>query len=180
MISSRAALLVACLLLALPVAVAAQGPTGKAAAANPTPNAAQNPECPRWRTAFAGMPMRMVSIQAGARTLALRVKLADSGERQAGGFQCATPEEIKRHLILFDFGREIFTQFHMQNVPAALDIAFIKDDGRIFAILKMDPSPTELYGPFGEFRYALEAHAGFFASQGIRQGESKLVLPAAR
>ena len=95
------------------------------------------------------MPMRMVSIQAGARTLALRVKMADSGERQAGGFQCATPEEIKRHLILFDFGKEIFTQFHMQNVPAALDIAFIKDDGRIFAILKMDPSPTELYGPLG-------------------------------
>jgi uncharacterized membrane protein (UPF0127 family) len=112
-------------------------------------------------------------------SLALRVKMADSGERQAGGFQCATPEEIKRHLILFDFGKEIFTQFHMQNVPAALDIAFVKDDGRIFAILKMDPSPTELYGPLGPFRYALEAHAGFFASQGIRQGEARLVTPVA-
>ena len=32
----------------------------------------------------------------------------------------------------------------------------------------------------GEFRYALEAHAGFFASQGIRQGEAELVLPAPR
>ena len=180
MIRSRAALLAACLLLALTVApAAAQDPAGKPAS-HPPQNPAQNPECPRWRTAFAGMPMRMVSIQAGSRTLALRVKLADSGERQAGGFQCATPDEIKRHLILFDFGKEIFTQFHMQNVPAALDIAFIKGDGRIFAILKMDPSPTELYGPFGEFRYALEAHAGFFASQGIRQGEAKLVLPAAR
>ena len=176
MIRPCAALLVACLLLALPAAPAvAQDPAGK-----PTSTPASSPECPRWRTAFAGMPMRMVSIQTGARTLALRVKVADSGERQAGGFQCATPEEIKRHLILFDFGREIFTQFHMQNVPAALDIAFIKDDGRIFSILKMDPSPTELYGPFGEFRYALEAHAGFFASQGIRQGEAKLVLPATR
>ena len=176
MIRLRAARLAACLLLTLFVApAAAQSPEGKAAA-SPAPN----PECPRWRTAFAGMPMRMVSIQAGARTLALRVKLADSGERQAGGFQCATPDEIKRQLILFDFGKEIFTQFHMQNVPAALDIAFIKGDGRIFAILKMDPSPTELYGPFGEFRYALEAHAGFFASQGIRQGEAKLVLPATR
>ncbi|HZP38083.1 MAG TPA: DUF192 domain-containing protein [Methylomirabilota bacterium] len=180
MIASRVARLGTCLLLAAIVApAAAQGPAGKAAPA-PAPAAAPNPECPRWRAAFAGMPMRMVSIQAGARTLALRVKLADSGERQAAGFQCATPEEIKRHLILFDFGRQTFTQFHMQNVPAALDIAFIKDDGRIFAILKMDPSPTELYGPFGEFRYALEAHAGFFASQGIRQGEARLLLPDAR
>jgi uncharacterized membrane protein (UPF0127 family) len=160
------------LLLVAAVGAIAQGP--RPAAAPP------NPECPRWREAFAGMPLRMVSIQAGARTLALRVKMADTGERQAGGFQCATPEEIKRHLILFDFGREIFTQFHMQNVPAALDIAFVKDDGRIFAILKMDPSPTELYGPLGPFRYALEAHAGFFASQGIRQGEARLVVPPAR
>jgi uncharacterized membrane protein (UPF0127 family) len=171
-IRPRAALLAVTLLLAaLAPAATAQGPGGK-----PAPN----PECPRWREAFASMPLRMVSIQAGSRTLALRVKLADTGERQAGGFQCATPDEIKRHLILFDFGKEIFTQFHMQNVPAALDIAFIKDDGRIFAILKMDPSPTELYGPLGEFRYALEAHAGFFASQGIRQGEARLVVPAAR
>ena len=172
MIRPRAALLAATLLLAaLAPAATAQSPASKAA---------PNPECPRWRDAFASMPLRMVSIQSGTRTLALRVKMADSGERQAGGFQCATPDEIKRHLILFDFGKEIFTQFHMQNVPAALDIAFIKGDGRIFAILKMDPSPTELYGPLGEFRYALEAHAGFFASQGIRQGEARLVVPTAR
>jgi uncharacterized membrane protein (UPF0127 family) len=171
-IRARAALLAAILLLAaLTPAATAQGPTGAPAS---------NPECARWRSAFAGMPLRMVSIQAGSRALALRVKDADTGERQAGGFQCATPDEIKRYLILFDFGKEIVTQFHMQNVPAALDIAFIKNDGRIFAILKMDPSPTELYGPFGEFRYALEAHAGFFASQGIRQGEARLVVPAAR
>jgi len=172
MIRSRVTWLAATLLLAALVPVAtAQGPAGKAA---------PNPECPRWREAFAGMPLRMVSIQAGSRNLALRVKLADSGERQAGGFQCAAHDEIKRHLILFDFGKEIFTQFHMQNVPAALDIAFVKDDGRIFAILKMDPSPTELYGPLGPFRYALEAHAGFFASQGIQQGEARLVVSPAR
>src|ERR1700687_4619278 len=145
MIRPRAALLAATFLLsALAPAATAQSPTAKAA---------PNRECPRWRDAFATMPLRMVSIQAGTRTLALRVKMADRGERQAGGFQCATPEEIKRHLILFDFGKEIFTQFHMQNVPAALDIAFIKNDGGIFAILKMDPSPTELYGSLGALCY---------------------------
>ncbi len=168
---SRVAVLAALLLvLAVPAAVA-QSP-----ARSPVPN----PECPRWRETFAGMPIRMVSVQVGSRSIALRVKTADTGERQAGGFQCATPEEIKRNLILFDFGREIVTQFHMQNVPAALDIAFVKEDGRIFAILRMDPSPTELYGPLGPFRYAVEAHAGFFASQGIRQGEARLVLSPAR
>lgn len=171
MLARAAAMVALTLTLAVPAATA-QGPAKSAAL--------QNPECPRWRESFAGMPIRMVSVQAGARSIALRVKAADTGERQAGGFQCATPEEIKRHLILFDFGREIVTQFHMQNVPAALDIAFVKEDGRIFAILKMDPSPTEMYGPLGPFRYAIEAHAGFFASQGIRQGEARLVLPPAR
>lgn len=178
MTRARAATLATALLLAVSVSGApAQGPKPKSA---PTQNPAQNPECPRWREAFASMPMRMLSIQAGSRTFALRVKLADTGERQAAGFQCATADEIDRNMILFDFGKEIFTQFHMQNVPAPLGIAFIKDDGRMFAILKMDPSPTELYGPLGPFRYALEAHASFFASQGIRQGEARLVVSPAR
>jgi uncharacterized membrane protein (UPF0127 family) len=141
---------------------------------------AQDPDCPRWRAAFAAMPLEMVTIRIGAKTLAVRVKAADTPERQMGGFQCATPEEIQRHLVLFDFGDEIITQFHMRNVPAPLDIAFVKADGRIFSILRMDPSPTQLYGPLGPFRYALEARAGFYASQGIRQGEAQLVLPAGR
>jgi len=141
---------------------------------------AQDPDCQRWRDAFSGMPFKMVTIQAGGKTLAVRVKAADNSERHAGGFQCATHEEIQRNLILFDFGDEIMTQFHMKNVPAPLDIAFIKADGRIFSILRMDPSPTKLYGPMGPFRYALEARAGFYESQGIRQGEARLVVPDSR
>jgi len=65
-------------------------------------------------------------------------------------------------------------------VAAPLDIAFIKADGRIFSILRMDPSPTKLYGPMGTFRFALEARAGFYESQGIRQGESRLVISDSR
>lgn len=138
--------------------------------------AGDDAQCRRWRDAFASMPVRMVTLDSGQKTIALRVKLADTPDRQAGGFQCATAQEIQRNLILFDFGQEIFTQFHMQNVPAALDIAFVKEDGRIFSIVRMDPSPTALYGPLGPFRYALEARAGFFESQGIRQGAARLVL----
>jgi uncharacterized membrane protein (UPF0127 family) len=141
---------------------------------------AQDPECPRWREAFNSMPLKMVTLQVGNKTLALRVKAADTADRQAGGFQCATPEQIQRNLILFDFGDEVLTQFHMKNVAKALDIAFIKADGRIFSILKMEPSPTELYGPMGSFRYALEARAGFYADQGIRQGDARLVVTGSR
>jgi len=142
--------------------------------------AAQEGECKRWREAFAAMPVRIVTVQTGAKSMAIRVKVAETTEQAAAGFQCATPQEIQKTLILFDFGREIYSQFHMNNVPAPLDIAFIKGDGNIFAILKMDPSPTALYGPLGEFRFALEARAGFYESQGIKQGEARLVVPAQR
>ena len=141
---------------------------------------AQDGECKRWRAAFASMPVRMVTLQMGAKTVALRVKVAETSEQGAAGFQCSTAEEIQKTLILFDFGREIHTQFHMQNVPAALDIAFVKADGNMFSILKMDPSPTALYGPMGSFRFALEARAGFYESQGVRQGEARLLVPASR
>jgi zinc transport system permease protein len=137
-------------------------------------------ECKRWRAAFATMPVRMVTIQMGAKTVAFRVKVAETSEQGAAGFQCSTPQEIQQTLILFDFGQEIYTQFHMQNVPAALDIAFVKADGNVFSILKMDPSPTALYGPMGNFRFALEARAGFYESQGVRQGEARLLVPVAK
>ncbi len=141
---------------------------------------AEDGECKRWRAAFAAMPIRMVTVQMGTKSMALRVKVAETAEQTAAGFQCATPEEIQKSLILFDFGREIYTQFHMNNVPAALDIAFVKEDGKIFAILRMDPSPTALYGPLGNFRYALEARAGFYEGQGIRQGEARLLTSVPR
>ena len=141
---------------------------------------AQENECKRWREAFAAMPVRMVTVQAGAKTMAIRVKVAETSEQATAGFQCSTSQEIQKTLILFDFGREIYSQFHMNHVPAPLDIAFIKGDGTIFSILKMDPSPTALYGPMGNFRFALEARAGFYESQGIRQGEARLTVPVPR
>jgi uncharacterized membrane protein (UPF0127 family) len=141
---------------------------------------AQDGGCKRWRAAFASMPVRMFTLQTDAKTVAVRVKVAETSEQAAAGFQCSTPQEILNTLILFDFGREIYTQFHMQNVPAALDIAFVKADGNIFSILKMDPSPVALYGPMGSFRFALEARAGFFESLGVRQGEARLLVPAAK
>lgn len=138
---------------------------------------AQEAQCKRHREVFAAMPVKVLTVEAGGKRVALRVKAAETPEQQSTGFQCATAQEIERNLILFDFGREIASQFHMQNVPAALDIAFIKADGRVFAVLQMEPSPTALYGPMGTFRYALEARKGFYQSQGIKPGEARLVVP---
>ena len=136
---------------------------------------ASDAACARWRSAFTDMPTRNVVVDAAGRRLVWPVKVADTRERRAAGFQCATAEEIDRTRILFDFGTEVLTRFHMRNVPAPLEIGFAKGDGRIFAILRMDPSPTALYGPLEPFRYALEARLDFFGSEGIRAGNAQLI-----
>ena len=66
-----------------------------------------------------------------------------------------------------------------RRIAVMATFAFIKADGRIFSILRMEPSATALYGPMGDFRFALEARKGFFESQGLRQGEARLVTPPA-
>ena len=126
------------------------------------------------------MPIKMVTVQVGGKTLALRVKAADDVGAAGGRLPVRHARGDPAHAdpVRLRPARSP-RQFHMNNVPAALDIAFIKADGRIFSILKMDPSPTNLYGPMGTFRFALEARAGFYESQGIRQGEARLWCPAA-
>jgi uncharacterized membrane protein (UPF0127 family) len=142
----------------------------------PADGPAQGDECLRWRTAFAAMPAGTIELETIRGRSQLQVRLAATAEQQAAGFQCATLGEVRDNLILFDFGREILSQFHMQNVSAPLDIAFAKADGRIFAVFRMDPSPTALYGPLGAFRYAVEAPAGFFAARGVTAGTARFII----
>lgn len=111
------------------------------------------------------------------------VKIADEIEEQTMGFQHVGEGVIEKALILFVFSEERSTSFHMQNVLAPLDIAFIKADGTIIEIVRMEPDPsktiaTKLYGPKDNqaFKYALEARAGFFKEHKLSQGKSKLVI----
>ncbi len=139
-----------------------------------------DPECPRWRAAFFSMPVRTVAIETntGPR-VQLSVRVAATEEARRAGFQCAMPEEIARTALLFDFGAEVLRGFHMWNVPAPLDIAFVKASGRIIAILRMEPGARETHGPMARFRYAIETHAGFFRERGIGV-DHVLVLEAPR
>jgi uncharacterized membrane protein (UPF0127 family) len=81
-------------------------------------------------------------------------------------------------LAATDEARGVIGTFHMRNVRASLDIAFGKESGRIFSILRMHPSPVTEYGPMGTFRYAIEARAGFFNETGILVGNSLVLEPS--
>ncbi len=133
--------------------------------------------CPRWRRAFLGLSSQPLVIETtDARRIRVTAKVADTDEARWAGFQCATPDEIRTTVIVFDFQREVLGGFHMQNVVAPLDIAFVKASGRIFSILRMDPSPSARYGPMGAYRYAIEARAGFFKERGISSGDGLVLL----
>ncbi|MEM2172897.1 MAG: DUF192 domain-containing protein, partial [Thermoproteota archaeon] len=99
--------------------------------------------------------------------LELEVRIADEPDERAAGFQNISRSVVEKTLILFIFPEEGYVFFHMRNVEASLDIAFIKADGRIIEIMRMDPDPNRLYAPNESFKYAIEAPLGFFQSKKI-------------
>ena len=111
--------------------------------------------------------------------ISLDVLVADDGFERASGFQHICPEVIERTLILFRFPQELSGRFHMQNVHAPLDIAFMGSNGNVESVLLMQTYTQDerpLYGPPGRFQYALEARAGFFQSHAISPQGSRLLL----
>ena len=125
---------------------------------------------------FRGMEVHRITLvnDLGER-LELAVRVADEPSEQAAGFQYIGRRVIAQSLILFVFPVPFRGLFHMRNVVAPLDIAFIDGDGRVLEVLRMEPG-SKLYGPDEPFQYALEAPAGFMARRHISPQGSYLLL----
>lgn len=113
----------------------------------------------------------------------LSVKLADDVRERAAGFQHICPETINETPILFLFPRPTPVAFHMRNVHAPLDIAFIDADGRIVDIQRMavyaaDPENTinRYYRPRAPITAALETRVGLFATLGVTAGNARIAV----
>jgi uncharacterized membrane protein (UPF0127 family) len=127
------------------------------------------PELERMATAQVRFPSR-----EGA-PVTFTVKLADDSTERAAGFQHICPEDVERTAIWFRFPTANHSAFHMFNVHAPLDIAFLDEAGTITEIQRMEPySPLfpqpRLYSPRRPYRYALETAAGRLAALGIEPG----------
>lgn len=97
----------------------------------------------------------------------MHAKLANTKVARAAGFQRVCESTIERMPIVFEFQREVVPHFHMNNVVAPIDIAFIDKTGRIVSIQAMAPYvlgalKKPLYSPNSPVIYALEVHEGFF------------------
>ena len=140
-----------------------------------TPVAAKS--CQPWPEVLKNMPLEKGKfVSNSGLVIPVSFRLANTSERLAQGFQFACAETINTTNILFDFSRPVVPSFHMNNVVAPLDIAFINELGEIiniylmktYRLLEID-KPT--YRPSKPALYAFEARAGFFSQHKIKVGD---------
>jgi len=122
-----------------------------------------------------GAELSEAANEKHSETIKISVKLANNNATRAAGFQSVCESTIKAQSILFVFANEIQPRFHMRNVVAPLDIAFIDKQGHIVSIQTMQPyvlgslnKPT--YYPPKAVIAALETYDGFFTEYNINLG----------
>lgn len=122
------------------------------------------------------MPEGKVSVtNTDGEVLHLFVKTASTDRTRAAGFQRVCASTIEAKPILFLFDRAFIPQFHMRNVVAPIDIAFIDQQGQIESIQSMLPYVIgsvirPLYSPRREVVAALEVHQGFYEKHKLEVG----------
>jgi uncharacterized membrane protein (UPF0127 family) len=99
-------------------------------------------------------------------------KLADNDGTRAAGFQRVCESTIEAMPILFVFQHQRVPSFHMNNVVAPIDIAFIDKQGDFESIQAMKPYSIivvkkKRYSPKRPILYALEVHKGFYQKHDI-------------
>ena len=109
-------------------------------------------------------------------TLVFEVKTAQNNRTRSAGFQRVCASTIAAEPILFVFAVARVPSFHMNNVVAPIDIAFIDGHGRIESIQSMFPyvlvsKERPLYSPSRAVVAALEVYPGFYQEHGINVGD---------
>lgn len=130
--------------------------------------------CVEETEAVTGMPTAELGLPGGRH---LRVRVAATGADRAAGMQHLCAEAVEDTAILFVFERPRRPRFHMNNVHAPLDIAFIAPDGRIVEVHRMEPGQETLTAPQQPVAGALEVAAGRGAAHDLEPGRV-IRLPA--
>lgn len=171
---SKALLLSVCLLsasCAKAESVAGTASVKKETALKPPAN------CELDNAALQAMPIIEVTLSRDDGSQhSVPAKLADNNMTRAAGFQRVCAATIEAMPIMFVFQREAMPSFHMNNVVAPIDIAFIDKNDRVESIQAMKPysmlqRKKPLYSPNRPVLYAFEVHPGFFDKHEIALGD---------
>jgi len=105
-------------------------------------------------------------------SISFMAKLADDNQKRAAGFQRICESTMIAMPILFTFESEVVPSFHMNNVVASIDIAFIRKNAMVDVIHTMKPYSVmslkkPLYSSIKPIVAALETHQGFFEKNNV-------------
>lgn len=97
------------------------------------------------------------------------IEIADTSDERAKGLMFR-PALAPDHGMLFVFPYTREVSFWMENTPQPLDLVFVKDDGRVAAVMHGEPYSRAIIDPGVPVRYVLEIGAGVADSAGIHSG----------
>ena len=137
--------------------------------------------CQTTTKSLSHMDERFVElIDDAGESILLRVKVADEAHEQAAGFQHICATTIETTAILFVFEKPKEPLFHMNNVHANLDIAFIDEKGAIGDVQLMleefSSGESKLYPSQVNTKYALEVRQGYFSEHNISPLGGRIVI----
>jgi len=124
---------------------------------------------------------KIILLDDQGKKVPLRARIADEPAELAAGYQFICPQVIQNSAILFDFGRQFTSRFHMRGVFAPLDIAFFDQSGKLVNVAYMTAEPPgfsgrrKLYAATAPYRYALETPAGYLADHHLAGTRIRLV-----
>jgi len=104
----------------------------------------------------------------------LHVRVADSPEERRRGL-VGVAHLAEDEGLAFLYGEPTYGAFTMEDTLIPLSIAFWDEEGRIVALLDMEPctaDPCPAYAPGKEFVGAVETNRGFFTRHGVGIGDA--------
>ncbi len=114
-----------------------------------------------------------VVIETEGREVEVDVEIAETPVQQQLGLMHR--ESLAREAgMVFVFAKETRGGFWMKNTLIPLSIAFFDRNGRILAILDMEPceaDPCPVHDPGVAYRGALEVNQGAFGEWGVSEGD---------
>ena len=106
----------------------------------------------------------------------IEAEVADTPELRGKGLASRSGLE-PGHGMLFVYPEACQPDFWMKDTTIPLSIAFIREDGTIVQIEKMQPADIRLVSPSEPIKYALEVRQGWFEDRGLKPGV-RAELPA--
>lgn len=119
------------------------------------------------------LPRGRLTILTDRGPVVLQVEVAETPEARRQGLM-GRPSLGRDAGMVFLFDRPTLGSFWMKDTLIPLSIAFWGEDGRVVAMLDMEPcraDPCPRYAPGAPYVGAVEVNGGFFQQHGVEVGD---------